>query len=246
MVASQFSGWIQTALWVAALAVDYVGTALAGSSGWRLPAPGHFAERHGLILIVALGESIVAIGVGVAERPISWPIVAASIFGLMIASIMWWAYFDVSALQGEHALATEPIETRPRLGRNAYTYTHLPLILGVVLVALGLKKVLEYVSDIEKHTLVEPLKGVGLAALFGGIILYLLAHVLFKWLTVHAVSVVRLGASAGLLVAWLAVGPVPALGQLIIAAVILLVALVIEAIVYAEHRQQVRAELSHH
>ena len=88
-----------------------------------------------------------------------------------------------------------------------------------MLVALGLKKVLEYVSDLEKHTLVEPLKGVGLAALFGGIILYLLAHVLFKWLTVHAVSVVRLGASAGLLVAWLAVGPVPALGQLIIAAV---------------------------
>ena len=188
VVASQFSGWVQTALWVGALVVDYAGTFLAGSGGWRLPAPGHFAERHGLILIVALGESIVAIGVGVADRPISWPIIAASIFGLLVASIMWWAYFDVSALQGEHALASEPEETRPRLGRNAYTYTHLPMILGVVLVALGLKKVLEYVSDSEAHTLLDPLKGVGLAALFGGVIIYLLAHVLFKWLTVHAIS----------------------------------------------------------
>ena len=167
VVASQFTGWMQTTLWVAALAVDYLGTALAGSN-WRLPAPGHFAERHGLILIVALGESIVAIGVGVAERPISWAIVVASVFGLLVASVMWWAYFDVSALQGEHALSIEPIETRPRLGRNAYTFAHLPLIIGVVFVALGLKKVLEYVSDIEHHTLSDPLKGVPLAALFGG------------------------------------------------------------------------------
>jgi low temperature requirement protein LtrA len=246
VVAAQFTGWVQTALWAAALAVDYLGTALAGAGGWRLPAPGHFAERHGLILIVALGESIVAIGVGVAERPISWPILVASVFGLLVAFIMWWAYFDVSALQGEHALATEPIETRARLGRNAYTYAHLPLIVGVVLVALGLKKVLEYVSDTEKHTLVEPLKGIGLAALFGGVIIYLLGHVLFKWITVHSLSLVRLGAAAGLVIAWLAVGSVPALGQLIILAAVLLIALVIEAVAFADRRQQVRAELSHH
>jgi low temperature requirement protein LtrA len=245
VVASQFTGWMQTTLWVAALAVDYLGTALAGSN-WRLPAPGHFAERHGLILIVALGESIVAIGVGVAERPISWAIVVASIFGLLVASVMWWAYFDVSALQGEHALSIEPIETRPRLGRNAYTFGHLPLIIGVVFVALGLKKVLEYVSDTEHHTLSDPLKGVPLAALFGGVIIYLLGHVLFKWITVHALSVVRLGTSAVLLVAGFAVGPVPALGQLIILAGILVVALVIEAVVYADARRQIRTELAHH
>ena len=245
VVASQFTGAVQILLWVAALAVDYLGTAIAGSN-WRLPAPGHFAERHGLIVIVALGESIVAIGVGVAERPISWPIVAASVVGLLVASIMWWAYFDVSALQGEHALADVAIEDRARLGRNAYTFAHLPMILGIVLVALGLKKVLEYVSDSEHHTLFEPLKGVGLAALFGGVILYLLGHVLFKWLTVQAVSVVRLGASAGLLVAWLAVGKVPALGQLCVAAGVLLVALVVEAVVYADHRREIRSELGHH
>ena len=99
-LASQFEGWQQTGLWMLALVADYVGTALGGFSGWRLPSPGHFSERHGLIIIIALGESIVAIGVGVAKEPISWVIIAASVLGLMLASAMWWAYFDVSALAG--------------------------------------------------------------------------------------------------------------------------------------------------
>ena len=123
LIAAQFEGWIQTALWLLALVVDYVGTALGGASGWRLPAPGHFSERHGLITIVALGESIVAIGVGVAEWPISLPIVIASGLGLVLASAMWWAYFDVSALLGEHALA----KSRSRPGRGwAATPTRSP------------------------------------------------------------------------------------------------------------------------
>ena len=170
IIAAQFTGWTQTALWGAALVVDYVGTALGGASGWRLPAPSHSAERHGLILIVALGESIVAIGVGVAQRPISAPIIAASALGLVLVSAMWWAYFDVSALQSEHALATAPIETRPRLARNAFSFTHVPLVAGVVLVALGMKKVLEYVADSEHHTLRDPLTGVALSALMGGVV----------------------------------------------------------------------------
>jgi low temperature requirement protein LtrA len=246
LVAAQFHGWVQTALWAGALAVDYIGTALGGASGWRVPAPGHFAERHGLIIIVALGESIVAIGVGVAERPISSSIIVASVLGLALASAMWWAYFDVSALQGEHALSTEPIETRPRLARNAFSYAHLPLVVSIVLVALGLKKVLEDVADTENHTLADPLHGPALAALLGGVVLYLLAHVLFKWLTVHLVSVVRLAAAAVLLVALPFAAAIPALGQLALAAGVLIVALVVESIVWAESRQRIRTELSHY
>ena len=245
MIAAQFEGAVRTWWWVAALVVDYVGTAAAGARGWRLPAPGHFAERHGLILIVALGESIVAIGVGVARHPISWAIVVASILGLVVASAMWWAYFDVSALIAEHALANEPVETRPRLARNAYSYAHLPLIVGVVLVALGMKKVLEYVSDIDGHTLTDPLKGVALAALFGGVVTYLLGHVLFKWLTSHQISAVRLVAAALLLLGWLIVGSLPALAQLAVLAATLAGALGVEARLFAEHRQKIRAELAH-
>jgi low temperature requirement protein LtrA len=245
LIASEFRGWTQTLLWVGALAVDYLGTALGGASGWRLPAPGHFAERHGLIVIVALGESIVAIGVGVAERPISYPIIVASVLGLALASAMWWAYFDVSALQGEHALSSEPIETRPRLARNAFSYAHLPLVISIVLVALGLKKVLEYVADTEHHRLSDPLHGPPLAALLGGVVLYLLAHVVFKWLTVHLVSKIRLATAAVLLIALPLVGHLPALGQLAVTAVVLVLALVVESVVWAEPRRQIRAELSH-
>jgi len=246
LVASQFEGWVQTGLWMLALVADYVGTALSGFSGWRLPAPGHFSERHGLIVIVALGESIVAIGVGVAKEPISLVIVIASVLGLLLASAMWWAYFDVSALLGEHALAKEPAETRARLARNAYSYAHLPLVVGIVLVALGLKEVLLYVSDSSHHSLTDPLPTVALVALAGGVIIYLLGHVLFKWLTVHTVSVVRLAAAGVLLAVTPLIAGLPALAELGVVAIVVTGAVAIESLIFAESRRKVRAELSHH
>jgi low temperature requirement protein LtrA len=246
LVASQFGGWLQTGLWMLALLADYVGTALAGFSGWRLPAPGHFSERHGLIIIVALGESIVAIGVGVAQEPISWVIIVASVLGLVLASAMWWAYFDVSALLGEHALASEPVETRARLARNAYSFAHLPLAVGILLVAFGLKEVLLYVSDSSHHSLTDPLPSVALAALVGGVTIYLLGHVIFKWLTVHTISVVRLAAAAALLLALPLIAPLPALAQLAVVAFLVACAVLVESVVFAESRRKIREELSHH
>jgi low temperature requirement protein LtrA len=246
LVASQFEGWQQTALWVLALVADYIGTALGGFSGWRVPSPGHFSERHGLIVIVALGESIVAIGVGVAKEPISWVIIAASVLGLLLSSAMWWAYFDVSALLGEHALATEPQETRARLARNAYSFAHAPLALGIILVAFGLKEVLVYVSDSSHHSLTDPLPRVALAALVGGVVLYLLGHVVFKWLTVQTVSVVRLVAAAVLLLATPLIMGLPALAQLGVVAFVVACAMLIETVVFAESRRQIRAELTKH
>jgi low temperature requirement protein LtrA len=245
LVASQFEGWQQTALWVLALLADYVGTALGGFRGWRLPSPGHFSERHGLIIIVALGESIVAIGVGVAKEPISWVIIAASALGLVLASALWWAYFDVSALLGEHALVTEPQETRARLARNAYSFAHVPLVLGIVLVAFGLKEVLLYVSDSSHYSLTDPLPAVALAALVGGVVIYLLGHVVFKWLTVHTVSVVRLVAAGLLLAAAPLIIGLPALAQLGVVACVVACAMLVETVAFAESRRQIRAELSH-
>ena len=246
LVASQFDGWLQTGLWMLALVADYVGTALGGFKGWRLPAPGHFSERHGLIVIVALGESIVAIGVGVAKEPITWVIIAASALGLILSSALWWTYFDVSALLGEHALATEPIQTRARLARNAYSFGHLPLMIGIVLVALGLKEVLLYVSDRSHHTLTEPLSNVALAALVGGAVIYLLGHVVFKWLTVHTVSVVRLVAAGALLLITPLIAGRPALVELGVVALFVALAVLIESVIFAESRRKIRAELAPH
>ena len=246
LVASQFQGWLQTGLWMLALLADYVGTALGGFRGWRLPSPGHFSERHGLIIIIALGESIVAIGVGVAKEPITWVIIAASVLGLLLASALWWAYFDISALLGEHALVNEPPETRARLARNAYSFAHLPLMLGIILVAFGLKEVLLYVSDSSHHTLTEPLPRVALAALVGGVVLYLLGHVIFKWLTVHTVSVVRVAAAAVLLLTIPVIAGLPALVQLAVATFVVTCAVLVESVISAESRRKIRAELARH
>ena len=146
LIASQLEGTAQTLTWVAALIVDYFGTILGGASGWRLRSASHFAERHGLIIIVALGESIVAIGVGVADVPISWPIIVASVLGLSVAACLWWAYFDVVSIVAERQLRRAEGEERARLARDAYSYLHMPMVAGIVLVALGMKKVMEYVG----------------------------------------------------------------------------------------------------
>ena len=246
IVASQAEGDTQTALWALALVADYLGTWLGGASGWRLPSPGHFSERHGLIIIIALGESIVAIGVGVAELPITWPILGAAALGLLLASAMWWAYFDVSALIAERALANEPVETRARLARTAYTFAHMPMIVAIVVTALGLKKVMQYVADTDHHELADPLKGVALGALVGGVVVYLLAHVVFKWLVARELNPVRLGAAVALLAAWVAMPKVPALGQLAVVAGVFTVALVIEAVTYRDLRREVRSAHTGH
>ena len=151
LVASQLEGTAQTLVWVAVLVADYLGTILGGASGWRLNSASHFAERHGLIVIIALGESIVATGAGVARLPISWPIIVASTVGLALAAALWWAYFDVLAIAAERVLREAQGEVRTRLARDAYSYLHLPMIAGIVLVALGMEQVLEYVGDASHH-----------------------------------------------------------------------------------------------
>src|SRR5918998_457289 len=137
LIASQTTGTTQTVLWIAALAGDYLGT-LASGSKWRMGSAPHFAERYGLIIIVALGESIVAIGVGVAHLPISWPIIAASVLGLAISGALWWAYFDVTALITERALAGADGVNQIRLARGGYTLLHFPLLVVLVPVAANL------------------------------------------------------------------------------------------------------------
>ena len=240
VVASQFHGVTQIVLWGAALAVDYGGTAMIDPRGWRLHSAALFAERHGLIVIIALGESIVAIGVGVADLPISGPIVIASILGLAVSAALWWIYFDDTALYGEQALAAEPEETRPTMARDAYTFLHLPMVAGVLLSAVGLKKVLEYVGDTEHHDLDDPLKGIGLYLLFIGVVLYLLGHVGFKWRTGHYLSISRLVTAAAVVVVVPLIGTVPALAQLGILTALLIGLVTFECIRYAVQRDEIR------
>jgi low temperature requirement protein LtrA len=141
---------------------------------------------------------------------------------------------------GERALEAEPPQTRPKLARDAYTFLHLPMVAGIVLLALGLKKVLEYVGDVEHHHLDDPLKGVGLSALFFGVALYLLGHVGFKWRTVHRLGVSRLITAALTLIAVPLLANVPALGQLAVLTVVLAGLVAFESVRFAQERDELK------
>ncbi len=227
---------LQGALFLTALALDAAGPYFFGAEGWRLVA-GHFAERHGLIIIVALGESIVAIGAG-AEGKVDAGIVAAAALGMAVAAALWWLYFDVVALVAERRLAAAPPgREQNEMARDSYSYLHFPMIAGIVLVALGMKKTLGHTED--------PLKLVPAVALLGGTALYLVAHVAFRLRNVGSLNRHRL-AVAALLVALIPLGvELPALATLGILAAILAALIAFEALRFAEARDRIRHDLEH-
>ena len=231
-IAGKQSGLTQTLLWVAAVLITYISVYFIRPEGWHLGAASHFAERHGLILIIALGESVVAIGVGVSALPVSWELIGASVLGIAVLAAMWWTYFDVVAIAGESLLHNLPDAQRPRMARDAYTFLHFPMVAGIILMALGLKKVFEHLSD--------PLYGIGLYALYGGVSLYLLALVAFRLRGLKTVSVQRLVVATGLLVLIAAASHLPALGALLLLTVIMVGLVVYEVFVFAPVREQVR------
>ena len=129
-----------------ALAIDMLGPFLFGSEGWKLE-PHHFAERHGLIFIIALGESIVAIGVG-SEAGVDAGVITAAVLGVALAATMWWAYFDVVAIVAARRLAEKPVgREQNEMARDSYSFLHFPMVAGVVLIALGLKKTIAHVDE---------------------------------------------------------------------------------------------------
>ena len=145
IVAGFTDGSAQAALWTIALALDYLGGAFS-SGGWRV-SPGHFAERHGLIIIIALGESIVAIGVGARGAPLDTGEITAALLGIAVVTALWWTYFDVVALVAERKLSALRGVAQASLARDTYSYLHLPMVAGIVLFALAVKKTLAHFGD---------------------------------------------------------------------------------------------------
>jgi low temperature requirement protein LtrA len=234
-------GWTQTALWAFALGIDLTATLLlARTGGWRINSAAHWTERHGLVIIIALGESIVSIGVGVSELPISWPIIAASAVGIAVAVALWWAYFDAVALAAEHVLAHTRGDHRVQLATVGYTYLHLPLVAGILLVALGMKKVLSYVAGADGHTLTDALHGPPLYALYGGVALYLLGHGAFGKRVLGTLKPLRLTAATILVLLIPVAEHVPALAALALLAAVLGTLVVSETILYSEARRELR------
>jgi low temperature requirement protein LtrA len=172
LIAAALDGVAQELLWVVALALDYGIGGRRGIGGWRL-SPGHFVERHGLIVIIALGESIVAIGVGAQGSDLGVRELVAAGLGVVVAAALWWAYFDRISGLGERTLAAAaPGRSRNTLARDSFSYLHLGMVAGIVLLALGVKKTLGHVND--------PLDAVPALGVAGGVALYLLAQTAFE------------------------------------------------------------------
>jgi low temperature requirement protein LtrA len=226
---------IQGIFWAVALLLDMGEPYVFGSEGWKL-SPAHFAERHGLIIIIALGESIVAIGVGTEAVEIDAGVVVASALGIALAAALWWLYFDIVALVAERRLHNAaPGKEQNEIARDSYSYLHFPMVAGIVLVALGLKKTLEHVDD--------PLKTVPAVAMLGGLAIYLLAHVAFRWRNVHRFSSQRVVAAALLCALVPLAKEIDALWTLAISAAVLALLIVYETIVFAELRDRLRHQL---
>jgi low temperature requirement protein LtrA len=200
--ASFLDGAAQGVLWGLAIVVDWGLPAVFGTQGWIL-VPGHFAERHNLVIILALGESIVALGVA-SEIDLTAGVITAAVLGVGIASALWWTYFDVVAIITARRLQQAP-EGRVRnvLARDSYSYLHYPMVAGIVLVALGMEAALHHVAD---HLDAERA-----FALLGGIALYLLAHVALRLRNAHTLSRTRFGLAVALLLLVPVATTVPAL-----------------------------------
>jgi low temperature requirement protein LtrA len=161
-------GSAQLALWCAAIAIMYLAPLVGHMRGFRV-SPEHFVERFGLIVIIALGESIVAIGVGAAGLPLDAGVITAALLAVTVSSCLWWAYFDWVMYVTQARLVQATGSGRARFARDAYSYLHLPMVAGIVLFAFGLKATL--------HDLGDPLDDVTAFCLCGGVALYFLAHV---------------------------------------------------------------------
>jgi low temperature requirement protein LtrA len=234
-IAAFTDGWAQGSLWTFALVLDMGEPFLFGSEGWRL-APRHFAERHGLIVIIALGESIVAIGVG-AEAGVDLGVVVAAVLGIATAAALWWLYFDVVALAAERRLSRAAVgREQNEIARDAYSYLHFPMVAGIVLGAFGLKKTMGEVGD--------PLKLVPAVALLGGIALYLLAHIAFRLRNVGTLNRQRLLSAVVLVALVPAAVELPSLATLAIAATVLCALIAYETLRFSEARDRIRHRLA--
>jgi low temperature requirement protein LtrA len=232
VVAGFLDGAPRLTLWGVALAVDYLGVLIGRGEGWRL-SPRHFAERHGLIVIIAIGESIVALGVGAAGLPLGAGVVIAALLGIAVAAALWWSYFDWWTIVAENRIAHAAGAERAALARDMYSYLHLPLVAGIVLFALAMKKTL---GDVD-----EPLKTVPAAALCGGLALYFVAYSALRFRIDGRVARGRLTAAVMLLALYPVAREVSALMALVAVTAVPVLLIVYEAVRYREQRAQVRA-----
>jgi low temperature requirement protein LtrA len=184
---------IRPVLWLAGLAVGLLGPLRVEVAAWHVH-PAHFAERHGLIVIIAIGEALVAIGFGARATALSAVVIVAALLGLIVAASLWLAYFDFFSGGMLQLMVGRRGEQRVVIARDVYTYLHLPMVVGIVFFAFGMRAVLAGVHG-ELHAPAAFCLTVGPA-------IYLLAYVAVRWRVSHTLSRGRSTATIFLLAAF--------------------------------------------
>ncbi len=231
VVAGILSGRERAACWVAAIVVDYLGIVIRGVDGWRVE-PGHFAERHSAVIIIALGESIASLGAGAHAVHLGPGVIAGAVLGIATAGALWWAYFDVVAIVAEQRLRRAEPQAQVLIARDSYTFLHLPMVAGIIVFAVGARRTLLHVNT---H-----LGAVAACALCGGVAVYLVALSTFKRRNVGSFNAPRLLVASVLCVFAPAGRHLPALVTLGVVTAILCGLIAFEFVRYAEARDRIR------
>jgi low temperature requirement protein LtrA len=234
IVAAAFAptGW-RPAIWSLALVIGFFGPLLSGVEGWRV-YPAHFAERHGLIVIIAIGESLGSIGFGARDTPLDARVIVAVVLGFLAAASFWLAYFDYAS-GGVRDLLTERHGTeRTAFARDVYTYAHLPMVVGIVLFAFGVRTALGHVD--------AELRLIPALALCCGPALYLLGFVALRWRATRTIGRGRPTAAVGFALLTAAATHVPALAALALVAVVWVTLHAYELIGWREERARRRKD----
>jgi low temperature requirement protein LtrA len=222
----------RASVWLTSLVIDVVGTLVVASAGWRV-SPSHFAERFALIVIIALGESIVAIGIGTSglERDATFALSVLVAFVGVVA--LWWEYFDFTAAGVERSLRRADPRVRGPLARDLFTFFHYPVVLGIILYAVAAKKTLEHPTD--------PLSRAGRWALGLGVAVFFLGLVALRLRGVRSVAWERLAAGGIALVVALALDETDAIVTLGAVIGVVVLSAAIETVRLREVRGAIRA-----
>jgi low temperature requirement protein LtrA len=232
LAAGFVDGDLKPVLWLAALGVGFFGPLLGRLSGWRVQ-PAHFVERHGLIMIIAIGESLVAIGIGARGVGLSIGVIVAAVLGLLVATAFWLAYFDFFPIRGEQLLTERSGVERVALARDIFTYLHLPMVAGIVLFAFAMEPTLAHVS-----TELDPVPAFALCV---GPALYLAAFVAVRVRITRTFGHGRVLAAIACALLWPVAIVVPALLALALLTAVWVALHAYELIWWREARAQTRA-----
>lgn len=236
IVAAAFTptGW-RPAIWSLALVIGFFGPLLSSLEGWRV-YPAHFAERHGLIVIIAIGESLGSIGFGARGTPLDARVIAAVVLGFLAAASFWLGYFDYASGGVRDLLAKRRGIERTAFARDAYTYAHLPMVVGIILFAFGVRTTIGHVD--------AELRLIPALALCCGPALYLLGFVALRWRATRTLGRGRPSAAVGFALLTAAATHVPALAALALVTVVWVALHAYELIGWREERARRRTELA--